>query len=156
VSLHQRSFFHMWWHSLSWWQYKLWWCSSSPLLCLIFSVMVPSYGLSFSQCLMDCVVCALVSFHIIWNNYFLLLLSKNIRSWFLVGSGKYLLILMSIPDVEPTQPPIKLVLEPLCYHNWSLNLTTHFHLVLLFRISRTYSLVLPEHLNSTMLGAGRN
>jgi len=156
VSLHQRSFFHMWWHSLLWWQYKLWWFSSSPLLCLMFTVMVPSYGLFFSQCLMDCVVCALVSSHIIRNNYFLLLLSKNIRSWFSVGSGKYLLIIMSIPDVEATQPPIQLVLEPLYYHNWSLNLTTHFHLVLKLRINRALSPVLPEHFSGTMHGAGSN
>lgn len=151
MSLQQRSFFHMWWHSLSWWQYKLWWFSSSPLLCLIFSVVVPSYGLSFSQCLMDCAVCVLVSSHIIQNNYFLLLLSKCIRSWLLVGSDIYLLIIMSIPDLEATQPPIQLVLEPLCYHNW-----THFHLVLKLRINRALSPFHHEHFNSTVFRARSN
>jgi len=84
---------------------------------------------------MDCVVCALVSSHIIQNSYFLLLLSKHIRSWLLVRSDIHLFI-MSIPDMEATQPPIQLVLEPSCYHNWSLNLTTHFHLVLKLIINR--------------------
>jgi len=68
----------------------------------------------------------------------------------------YLLIIMPIPDVEATQPPIQLVLEPFCCHNWSLNLTTHFHLVLKLRINRDLSPFLHEHLNSMVLGARSN
>ena len=60
---------------------------------------------------------------------------------------------MSIPDVEATQPPRQLVLEPLCYHNWSLNLTTHFHLVLKLRMDRSLSPFLHEPFNSMVLGA---
>jgi hypothetical protein len=156
VLLQQRCFLDMWWHSVSWWQYKLQWFSSSPLLRLIFSVMVPSYGLPFSQCLMDCAVCALVSSHIIQNSYFLLLLSKYIRSWLLVGSDIHLFIIMSIPDVEATQPSIQLVLKPSCYHNWSLNLTTHFHLVLKLIINRALSPSLHKPFNSVVLQAGSN
>jgi hypothetical protein len=63
---------------------------------------------------------------------------------------------MSIPDVEVIQPLIQLVLGLLYYHNWSLNLTTRFHLVLKLRINKTLSPFLPEIFNSMMLGAGSN